>query len=888
MTARKPPPSTERRALRTISLAAALLVLFFLSAALLLHWLTDVEHFRPKVVAALEQITGRPVSLESILFAPTEGVFALELKNLQIHGQTPTEPPLLTARKVQVGIGFFPFLYNNFENAPLEISSLTLNNPQINIVQRDDMWLVHLLQDAVEQSDRHMRRHLGWGLTQLSIHSIKIRNGMLTLLNWEHATGQAVVFDRIQADLHALTAQHPSPVSLAARFQAVPFTVTGQIGPLPASLDLADMPMLLNLEAKTASLMQFADFFTHLSAFFINRIQTVHWPREWEMRGARGYFATLINGTLKKGLQTKTRLELDKLILAPRPGPTGPVGTPAPPKPANPTEPLFGKEAVPVDLAVRQKSILRLEQDHPLWLLEEGFLYLDGKPILDIKGSLHDMGRESETDALVNLTITTLASFDSSRFAHPLAPFWSGGTPQGTVRVQGAWPHALQWSGHLDLTQTALSFPPAAPPPPTDPSPAPPPRRVRPEQERFQPVHALLHALGVDKQAGIPLVIDWHLLQEQTTGQEPVWLLKELLISRPALPPADQTPYRLRLSGSLQPTLQLALAGEWELSILKEYLTRATAWNVAGVAHLEATMTLDAVHDGGTTDHLILRTMDGQLRADSGHLAGVDWQDFSTRIELDQARLVLSELEANTGLGRLNGQLLVDFAGPDRPPATYHALFAFAGVVLGKLAESSHSGHVGLSPTRQAGKQRIPGPSSRPAPPAATPYPPVEGVAFGQGEIRGQLDDNWLAGEPFSGTFHLEIEPGYLRGVNGALFLHPPAQPQLLFGTANADQPVTTQPDDKANRTGGLTSTGFYWDRLTTGLRWHNSRLHFDNLRIDSGGLQITGRGTRAPSGQHGFDLLIRSPLQATPDRFNARLEGDAQHTLYRPEKSIP
>ena len=86
-----------------------------------------------------------------------------------------------------------------------------------------------------------MRQQLGWGLTHLAIQSIKIHNGMLTLLDWEHATGRSLLFDRIHGNIHTLSAAHASPVSLSARFQSVPFTLSGQIGPLPESLDLADM-----------------------------------------------------------------------------------------------------------------------------------------------------------------------------------------------------------------------------------------------------------------------------------------------------------------------------------------------------------------------------------------------------------------------------------------------------------------------------------------------------------------------------------------------------------------------------------------------------------------------------------------------------------------------
>ncbi|MEO5348285.1 MAG: hypothetical protein H7836_01355 [Magnetococcus sp. YQC-3] len=860
----------ERRTLRIIYGVGSVALLFFFTSAWLVRWVVDVERFRPAVISTLEKITGHPISLEELLPAPTEGLFTLELRNLTIHANAPSDPPLLLAKKVQIGLSPSFFFAENPAETPWKISSLTFTNPQVNIVQQEDTWLAHLLQEAVEKSDRRMRQQLGWGLTHLAIQSIKIHNGMLTLLDWEHAAGHSLRVDRIHGDIHSLSAAHASPVSLSARFQSVPFTLSGQIGPLPESLDLADMPLLLNLEAKSTQLSYFIEFFTSLTNFFMAHAQNFQLPPGVEAQGARGYFSTLFNGSLKKGLQTRSRLELDKLIL-----------TEKKPQPATPDKPA--PAAIPSDLALRQKSILKDEQGNPLLQIEECFLYVDGKPILDLKGMVHDTGQKPGMENLVNLTLSTLNSVDLNRFSRFLFPFLSAEAPQGMLQLQGTWPNALQWNAHLDLTHTTLSFPlPGTSPAPAQTS------LPRGERRAQHPVLSLLHTLGIDKQAGVPLFLDLELAYEQVeeSEEENLWRLKELLVTRPSLSGVDNSEYRLRLSGTLQPTTRLEMSGEWELSLAKEYLPRATHWNLAGLARWEGSMTLDRPAGDDGEEPRTIRTLDGQLRMESGRLVDLAVQNFSTRIKQEKRQLLLSELETDLGLGRLAGHILLDLSDPKQTgvgQATYQALFAFAGIALEQLTEASQSSFVGLSAARQASKRQTP--AIPPPQKTGHSFPPVEGVAFGNGEIRGQLDEHWNATEPFSGLIHLEIEPGRITGVDTALLLRTPGHPQIISGKGKLPPSAENAADKSPTPEERLVHKALYWDRLTTDLLWHNSIVLFDNLQIHSAGLQMTGNGEWRESGLHRFDLMIQSPLKKPGDLFAAQLEGDRQQTIYRPKK---
>ncbi|MBF0184208.1 MAG: hypothetical protein HQM06_07455 [Magnetococcales bacterium] len=887
----------DRQTIRVVYLLGGVALLLMCSLAILGRLVVDVDRLQPKIINALEKVTGRTVSLDGIHFAPTEGFFALELRNLQIHALTDSEPPLLIAKKVQIGLAPFSFLYHSMEeDAPLVISSLTLFNPQIQVVRQEDVWLAQQLQEMIVQSDLQMKHHFGLGLTRLAVNSVKIQNGIFTLLNWQQATSQAVIIDRVYGDIHALTPEKPSPVSLSARFHAIPFTVTGQIGPLPESLDLTAMPVLLNLEAKSTTLLQFIDYFVSLVSLLGAPMPTVSIPEQWDIRGARGYFFTLFNGSLKKGIQTRSRLELDKLVIANRQDKEVAASQQQAffPIVGNYRGDLGGmKDLLPIDVAFRQKSVLRLEEqsNRPMVWLEECFLYADGRPVLDVKGMWRGAAQQEESDgeSFLNLWFSTLSSIDTHRFSHVLAPYLSGETPQGVVHVEGGWPDALHWSGQLDLTQTDLSWSGS---PETSAS-----RKVRNshrnERRRTSVWQNIATALQIDKREGVPLFVEWDVVQDQTEEFEDMVRIKELILSRPASA-NEPTESRLRVSGSLVPMMQLEISGDWEVSRIKEYLQRAAGWHAAGMMQFDLTVQGDGLRTLPHEEVPRIQSLSGQLTMDGGQLAGVEVQDLSLRLKQEKNILRLHDMEATIGMGRVNGQAWIELAGTERmseQEAVYHGLFSFTGVALDKLSGSRQGGYVGLSAnTRQGGKRSGAAANSRSAVPnkSLTARPLLEGIAFGHGEMWGVLNEEWLFTSPYSGQLHLQVEAGRMPGVNGELFLRPPGDPQRIYMAEKSEVSEEGGQDKGSGRETTLPPQPFYWDKLLTDISWNQEAMQFNPLLLQAGGLRISGSGVRQASGQHSFDLSVSSPLRDESETYRARLEGDLQQTFYRLDKGTP
>ena len=853
---------------------------------LLVRWMVDVEKYHTRIVTSLENMTGHSVSLGDVVFAPAGGFFTLELRDLEIHAHHSMDPPLLLVKKVQMGISPFSFFYEKIQNketdrrSPLEISSLTLIRPRFHLRWPDTAWPMRSTHKAIRQGDHKSAHKPGRSPVDVFVGSIRIQRGTMTLAGWQHVTEHPLVFDQIQADIHALSFDRASPVSTSARFQSIPFTINGQVGPLPTSLDPTALPVLLSLEAKSAKLPQLSDLFANLSSSHTSTIR---------VRGARGYFSTLFNGSLTEGMRTSSRLEVDGLRME-----TSSTGKPAspdahgltthttetqtpttpPPETQGPPPPkrslstvswssITKGSAPTIDVALRQKSVLGLENGNPSFQIEEFFLHLDRQPVLDIKGVFgHGTG------GLLDLELATLKPIDWVPFL-PMAPsFISGGHFQGALHIHGSWPDSIALSANLDLSQTALTFP-------SQPvlSHRPAPGNPTQHQPSFMDVTASwLHKVKAGKKSGIPLFLDMNMVREKNwhrqREQDAVSLtLEHMVFSRSPLSSSKPPKQQFRLSGMLQPSVDLTVVGAWELSLLKDFLPTMTTWNASGLARMQMTLASES-HDTQN-----LPVMEGYVRSDKGDLGGVGFQDFFTRIQLKDNLLHLSGMEIQAGSGRLDGHLLADLSGPN---PSYHALFAFTGVVLEQLVKPQRKNALHL-----------------------------EGLAFGQGNVRGSLNQDFLPEEPFSGNIHLTIEPGRITGLHGSgvdgdLFLQLPEDAQIIVWH---EQPTQPTPDDLASTGEDRLShdmirrqenpanpkKALYWNRIETDILLHNALFRFDNLQLKAAGLKIFGSGEWRLSGEHWFDLVVHPSLQKGADsRFSAWVEGDRHKTIYHPQPRSP
>ncbi|MBF0193337.1 MAG: DUF748 domain-containing protein [Magnetococcales bacterium] len=421
---------------RSFFLSIFLLVVVFGLAVIVYYQTNNMDWYRPRISDTLQRITGHNVSIKKVKYAPLSGLFTLELKELEILSLDPAEPPM-----VQVKVTLLSFSpLSIFSGAP-QLSSIKLINPQINLVLHDKAPLMERAQDTAVASDKKLLKELGVGLSDITIKRITVQNGILVVLDWDHPEGRTWVFDHLQMGIHALSPTRASPVVASARYRSIPFTVNGQVGPLPDTLDPFAMPILLNFEAKSIRLKELQEILS---------TDTI------AVKTSRGYLTTLLHGSLNEGLQTSTWLQLDGLVLS-RKDEKKVVEQPPQTLKNTIIDRLTPKnDNDTLDLAFRQKSVLHMGwYGVPKLDFEEIFIYLDGSPIIEAKGWVKNKWRGP-----LEMDVKFLNQVELGRLPWPASFPLKGVSPSGTFKLNGTWPTDMSYYADLDLTKTTIEVAP--------------------------------------------------------------------------------------------------------------------------------------------------------------------------------------------------------------------------------------------------------------------------------------------------------------------------------------------------------------------------------------------------------------------------------------------
>lgn len=393
------------------------LILLAGTAAGVLHLVAAIqpENYRTRILETLEQVTGHKARMGQLELAPALGI-QLRIRDLELLSHDPTEPPFLQVQEALIT----PSLAMLWKRDRLAISAITLVRPQITLVQRHEQKLLERAQTTARLGDARLAQLMhGQGLSQIQIGRITLTNGIIAILDWEAKTNatSTLILDHLQAHIHNVTANRASPISASARFQDIPFTANGQLGPLPENVDLTRMPLILSLEAKAVD----PSLLLGTIAFLPIQAHT-----------SRGYFSALLHGNLAEGMQVNSLLQMERLTLS----------LPA----AVRTPPTF-------DLMVRQNSVMQLLGDDLNWHLKELYLSTGGTPLLEARGHWHSsQGLFLELSSRQPLPVAQL----------PLPVRWplQGGTLKGTLLLEGNWTERMNLHLTLQLKDTVVAATP--------------------------------------------------------------------------------------------------------------------------------------------------------------------------------------------------------------------------------------------------------------------------------------------------------------------------------------------------------------------------------------------------------------------------------------------
>src|SRR3954469_2572574 len=121
----------RKKVLIGVGVAFALLILI----ALLLPLLVNVDHFRPEVQKQASDALGREVTIGELKLAIFSG--GVTAKQISVADDPAfSQQPFLTAKSLDVGVDLMPLIFSK----ALHVNTLTLQEPQINLVRRGSKW----------------------------------------------------------------------------------------------------------------------------------------------------------------------------------------------------------------------------------------------------------------------------------------------------------------------------------------------------------------------------------------------------------------------------------------------------------------------------------------------------------------------------------------------------------------------------------------------------------------------------------------------------------------------------------------------------------------------------------------------------------------------------
>lgn len=224
--ARPGPPIRRRRWLRWVLIALAVLVLLPGIAVAVLVASFDPEALKPRIEAAVEQATGRDLTLAGPIRLQPSLVPTVTLDDVSLANMPGgSRPQMVTVRRVDIQLALLPLL-----SRQVELRRLTLQAPDILLetdAQGRPNWVFGQgAQPAVPAAPARPAeggRGFGIGLGQVGI-----ADGRVTYRDGRTGQSRSLAIQRFQA----ATQGSAGPLRLdgALALDALPFTVQGQVG----------------------------------------------------------------------------------------------------------------------------------------------------------------------------------------------------------------------------------------------------------------------------------------------------------------------------------------------------------------------------------------------------------------------------------------------------------------------------------------------------------------------------------------------------------------------------------------------------------------------------------------------------------------------------------
>jgi len=232
------------------------IIFFLLIAAIAAFVLTfNVDRYRPLLCTKLESVLGNPVQLDSVKLGFRGGI-ALELKGLRLYpGSTQKSRPYFQLKALSARLKLEPLLRRE-----IKVGSVLLDEPVFSLVRQGDGGVEPL--DGYKgysgniSNTSHPKNNSNKPLAvsqaaslSLFVDEIKIRNGIVSFIDYSSKTPAPITMDRIDIDLADVSLMQPIQAKGKAAFYSTEQNVNAEV---EIVLKLAEkMVVLRNLNVKS-------------------------------------------------------------------------------------------------------------------------------------------------------------------------------------------------------------------------------------------------------------------------------------------------------------------------------------------------------------------------------------------------------------------------------------------------------------------------------------------------------------------------------------------------------------------------------------------------------------------------------------------------------------
>src|SRR5262245_53592177 len=226
--------------MRKVLIGLGIIVVIILIAALTSPRLIDVNRYRPKIEARLEQRMGRDVSLGpmSLSFYPL--AFRAEDVTIAEDSEFPTERPFAHVATLFVSPELFPLL-----RGEIQIHKLELRDPKLEFVRNEKgIWNFSTL--ATDKNGKS---------SNFSLDELKVFNGQVGITDWREGKSR-MQYDHIDLLLGGFVPGKSFSIETRVHMPGSGeqmIVLKGKAGPMNAQGNLARMPIDGNLKLTAVS-----------------------------------------------------------------------------------------------------------------------------------------------------------------------------------------------------------------------------------------------------------------------------------------------------------------------------------------------------------------------------------------------------------------------------------------------------------------------------------------------------------------------------------------------------------------------------------------------------------------------------------------------------------